>query len=137
LTASCGFAAVRIGLPPLVGYLLAGVVVGPYTPGFVGDPELAQQLAEVGVILLMFGVGIHFSLDDLLAARRIALPGAIVQISAATVLGAALSQLWGWSWTPAWCSVCACRSPARSCCCARSRTATCSTRATAGSPSAG
>ena len=81
-----GFAAVRLHLPPLVGYLLAGVLVGPFTPGFVADTGLAQQLAEIGVILLMFGVGIHFSLRDLLAVRRIALPGAVVQISVATVI---------------------------------------------------
>jgi len=93
-----GFAVTRIGLPPLVGYLLAGVIVGPFTPGFVADAGLASQLAEIGVILLMFGVGIHFSVDDLLAVRRIALPGAIVQITVATVLGAVVSQLWGWSW---------------------------------------
>jgi CPA2 family monovalent cation:H+ antiporter-2 len=93
-----GLAATRLRLPPLVGYLVAGVVVGPYTPGFVADATLAQQLAEIGVILLMFGVGIHFSVADLLAVRRIALPGAIVQIAVATVLGAAVSHLWGWSW---------------------------------------
>jgi CPA2 family monovalent cation:H+ antiporter-2 len=93
-----GFAAVRLRLPPLVGYLLAGVLVGPFTPGFVADLGLAQQLAEIGVILLMFGVGIHFSLDDLLGVRRIALPGALVQITVATVLGALVSWLWGWSW---------------------------------------
>jgi CPA2 family monovalent cation:H+ antiporter-2 len=93
-----GLAATRLRLPPLVGYLVAGVVVGPYTPGFVADAALAQQLAEIGVILLMFGVGIHFSVADLLAVRRIALPGAIVQITVATVLGAAVSHLWGWSW---------------------------------------
>ena len=73
-----GFIAARLRLSPIVGYLLAGVVVGPFTPGFVADMHLAQQLAEVGVILLMFGVGIHFSLNDLLAVRRIAVPGAIL-----------------------------------------------------------
>ncbi len=93
-----GLLAVRLRLPPLVGYLVAGIVVGPYSPGFVADPELAQQLAEIGVILLMFGVGIHFSVGDLLAVRRIALPGAAVQIALATALGAAVSHLWGWSW---------------------------------------
>jgi CPA2 family monovalent cation:H+ antiporter-2 len=93
-----GFIAIHVRLPPLVGYLVAGIVVGPFTPGFVADTELAPQLAEVGVILLMFGVGIHFSLADLLAARRIALPGAIVQITVATLLGAVVSHLWGWSW---------------------------------------
>jgi CPA2 family monovalent cation:H+ antiporter-2 len=93
-----GLAAARFHLPPLVGYLIAGVVVGPFTPGFVADTGLAQQLAEIGVILLMFGVGIHFSVTDLLAVRRIALPGAVVQITIATILGAAVSRMWGWSW---------------------------------------
>ena len=93
-----GLIAVRLRLPPLVGYLIAGLAVGPYSPGFVADPALAQQLAEIGVILLMFGVGIHFSVGDLLAVRRIALPGAAVQISLATALGAAVSHLLGWTW---------------------------------------
>ena len=93
-----GLIAVRLRLPPLVGYLLAGLAVGPYSPGFVADPALAQQLAEIGVILLMFGVGIHFSVGDLLAVRRIALPGAAGQISLATALGAAVSHLLGWTW---------------------------------------
>jgi CPA2 family monovalent cation:H+ antiporter-2 len=93
-----GMVAVRLRLPPIVGYLLAGVAVGPHSPGFVADMALAQQLAEIGVILLMFGVGIHFSLDDLLSVRRIALPGAAVQIAAATLFGALLTRLWGWSW---------------------------------------
>jgi CPA2 family monovalent cation:H+ antiporter-2 len=93
-----GLIAVRFRLPPLVGYLLAGVAVGPFTPGFVADAGLASQLAEIGVILLMFGVGIHFSPGDLLAVRRIAVPGAIVQVLAATALGAAVSHFWGWSW---------------------------------------
>lgn len=92
-----GFAAARLGLPPLVGYLVAGVALGPFTPGFVADSGLASQLAELGVILLMFGVGLHFSLRDLLAVRRIAVPGAIAQIVAATVLGAGVAHLWGWS----------------------------------------
>jgi CPA2 family monovalent cation:H+ antiporter-2 len=95
-----GFVAARIRLPPLVGYLLAGIAVGPFTPGFVADTGLAQQLAEIGVILLMFGVGIHFSVADLLAVRRIALPGAVVQIAVATMLGATVSHLWGWAWGP-------------------------------------
>src|SRR5439155_6794378 len=70
-----GFIAARLKLPPLVGYLVAGIIIGPATPGFVADVELAAQLAEIGVMLLMFGVGLHFSLDDLLAVRRISLPG--------------------------------------------------------------
>lgn len=91
-----GFLAMRLGLPPLVGYLVAGVMVGPFTPGFVADGEIAKELAEIGVILLMFGVGTHFSVRDLWSVRRIALPGAIVQICVATALGAALGQWWGW-----------------------------------------
>ena len=93
-----GFLAVRLGLPPLVGYLVAGVLVGPFTPGFVADAGLASQLAEIGVILLMFGVGLHFSPRDLMAVRGIAVPGAVFQIAAATALGAAVSHFWGWSW---------------------------------------
>ena len=93
-----GLIAVRLRLPPLVGYLLAGLAVGPYSPGFVADPALAQQLAEIGVILLMFGVGIHFSVGDLLAVRRISLPGAAVQITLATALGAVVSHFLGWTW---------------------------------------
>ncbi len=92
-----GFVAVRLKLPALVGYLIAGVIIGPATPGFVADLELSRQLAEIGVMLLMFGVGLHFSLDDLLAVRRIALPGAIVQIVIATELGGVVTALWGWS----------------------------------------
>jgi CPA2 family monovalent cation:H+ antiporter-2 len=92
-----GFIAARLRLPPLVGYLLAGLAVGPFTPGFVADVTLAPQLAEIGVILLMFGVGTHFSLGDLLSVRAIALPGAIVQILAATALGASIALSWGWS----------------------------------------
>jgi CPA2 family monovalent cation:H+ antiporter-2 len=92
-----GFIAARLHLPALVGYLIAGIIIGPATPGFVADIELSNQLAEIGVMLLMFGVGLHFSLDDLLAVRRIALPGAIVQITVATLLGVGATALWGWS----------------------------------------
>ena len=92
-----GFIAARLRLPPLVGYLLAGIVIGPHTRGFVADLALAGQLAEIGVMLLMFGVGLHFSLGDLASVRGIALPGAIVQIAVATVLGTATAMLWGWS----------------------------------------
>ncbi|MBU4424635.1 MAG: cation:proton antiporter, partial [Gammaproteobacteria bacterium] len=92
-----GFLATRVRLPALVGYLLAGVVIGPYTPGFVADAAMASQLAEIGVMLLMFGVGLHFSLGDLLAVRKIAVPGAVVQIMVATALGMAVAFGWGWS----------------------------------------
>ena len=92
-----GFVAARLKLPPLVGYLIAGIIIGPATPGFVADVDLSHQLAEIGVMLLMFGVGLHFSLDELLAVRRIALPGAIVQIAVATLLGTAVAAMWGWS----------------------------------------
>src|SRR5271165_3723223 len=86
LTAALGLGYVthRLGLSPIVGYLLAGIAVGPHTPGFVADRHLAEQLAEIGVILLMFGVGLHFHFDELLAVRRIAVPGAVVQSLAAT-----------------------------------------------------
>jgi monovalent cation:H+ antiporter-2, CPA2 family len=92
-----GYIANRLHLPPLVGYLLAGIVVGPFTPGFVADAKLAPQLAEIGVILLMFGVGLHFSIRDLLAVRNIAVPGALVQILATVALSYGASRLWGWS----------------------------------------
>ncbi|MBJ7535472.1 Kef family K(+) transporter [Rhodomicrobium vannielii ATCC 17100] len=91
-----GAIANRLRLPPLVGYLLAGILVGPHTPGFVADQSLAPQLAELGVILLMFGVGLHFSLSDLLSVRKIAIPGAIVQITLATILGLGLALGMGW-----------------------------------------
>lgn len=92
-----GFLVSKLRLPPLVGYLLAGIAIGPFTPGFVGDAAVASQLAEIGVILLMFGVGLHFSVEDLMAVRRIAVPGAIAQIATATIIGMALATLWGWS----------------------------------------
>jgi CPA2 family monovalent cation:H+ antiporter-2 len=92
-----GMLAVRMRLPALVGYLAAGVLIGPATPGFVADVALASQLAEIGVMLLMFGVGLHFSLDDLLEVKGIALPGAVLQITAATLMGIGVAQLWGWS----------------------------------------
>jgi CPA2 family monovalent cation:H+ antiporter-2 len=92
-----GFIAARLKLPVLVGYLIAGIIIGPATPGFVADIELSSQLAEIGVMLLMFGVGLHFTLEDLLAVRRIALPGAIVQIAVATLLGTSVAAFWGWS----------------------------------------
>jgi monovalent cation:H+ antiporter-2, CPA2 family len=92
----CGFFAAQLKLPPLVGYLVAGILIGPATPGFVADINMAAQLSEIGVMLLMFGVGLHFSLDDLLAVRRIALPGAIAQMAVATALGTAVAYSWGW-----------------------------------------
>ena len=92
-----GAIAHRLRVSPVAGYLFAGVVVGPFTPGFVADVALANELAELGVILLMFGVGLHFSLRDLLSVRNIAVPGALVQIAAATLLGLGLSQWLGWS----------------------------------------
>ena len=91
-----GLIAQRLRVQPLVGYLLAGVLVGPYTPGFTADPALATELAEIGVILLMFGVGLHFSLKDLLSVGRIASPGAVGQIAVATLMGATLSWAMGW-----------------------------------------
>jgi CPA2 family monovalent cation:H+ antiporter-2 len=93
-----GYLTHRLGLSPLVGYLLAGIAVGPYTPGFVANREVAEQLAEIGVILLMFGVGLHFHLKELLAVQRIALPGAILQSLVATVLGAVVGRGFGWDW---------------------------------------
>jgi CPA2 family monovalent cation:H+ antiporter-2 len=92
-----GAVAQRLRIPPLVGYLLAGVVVGPFTPGYVADQGLATELAEIGVILLMFGVGLHFSLNDLLSVRAIALPGAVVQIIVASLMGLGLALLMGWT----------------------------------------
>ncbi len=92
-----GYVAVRLNMPALVGYLLAGIAIGPFTPGFVADANLASELAEIGVMLLMFGVGLHFSLQDLLAVRRIALPGAVLQIAVATGLGGVLAHAWGWT----------------------------------------
>ncbi|MET3130114.1 CPA2 family monovalent cation:H+ antiporter-2 [Oxalobacteraceae bacterium GrIS 1.11] len=92
-----GYIATRLKLPALVGYLAAGIVIGPATPGFVADTELAGQLAEIGVMLMMFGVGLHFSLDDLWDVRRIALPGAILQIAVATAMGMGMAHFWGWS----------------------------------------
>ncbi len=93
-----GLLASQLRMPPLVGYLLAGILIGPHTPGFVADVQLAAQLAEIGVMLLMFGVGLHFSLHDLMAVRRMAVPGAVVQIAVATLMGALAALLWGWGW---------------------------------------
>ncbi len=96
-----GYITERLRLSPIVGYLLAGIVVGPHTPGFTADTHLAEQLAEVGVILLMFGVGLQFRLDELLAVRGVAIPGAIAQSAVATALGAVVAHLFGWDWAAA------------------------------------
>jgi len=93
-----GFMANQLRLPPLVGYLVAGIAIGPFTPGIVADAGVASQLAEVGIILLMFGVGLHFSLSELVAVRWIAIPGAVVQIAVATAIGAGIA-IWGWGWS--------------------------------------
>ncbi|HEX6361685.1 MAG TPA: YbaL family putative K(+) efflux transporter [Albitalea sp.] len=96
LALALGFVAEKLRLPALVGYLFAGILIGPGTPGFVADVKLAAELAEIGVMLLMFGVGLHFSLQDLMSVRKIALPGAVVQIAVATAMGGALALAWGW-----------------------------------------
>ena len=93
-----GFITQKVRLSPLVGYLVAGICVGPHVPGFVADPSTASQYAEIGIILLMFGVGLHFHLKDLLAVQRVALPGAAVQIATSVLLGAAVTHLFGWDW---------------------------------------
>jgi CPA2 family monovalent cation:H+ antiporter-2 len=94
-----GYITQRLHLSPIVGYLAAGILVGPYTPRFVADRALAEQLAEIGVILLMFGVGLQFHVEDLLAVRRVAVPGAVVQSLVATALGALVASLAGWDLT--------------------------------------
>jgi K+:H+ antiporter len=94
-----GYITHRSGLSPIVGYLLAGTLVGPHTPGFVADPTLAEELAEIGVILLMFGVGLQFHIEELLAVRRVAVPGAVAQSAVATALGAVLAYAFGWGWS--------------------------------------
>lgn len=96
-----GLIAVRLKIPALVGYLLAGVAIGPYTPGLIADNNIAQELSDIGIMLLMFGVGLHFSLSDLRRVRKIAIPGAIVQMVAATILGGYAALLWGWNYSNA------------------------------------
>src|SRR5215471_11031660 len=93
-----GFVTQRLGLSPIIGYLLAGLIVGPYTPGFVADRKVANEFAEIGIILLMFGVGLHFHVKDLLAVRSIAITGALCQSAIATLLGALAGRSFGWSW---------------------------------------
>lgn len=92
-----GVIAERCKLPALVGYLLAGILIGPATPGFVADVSIASQLSEIGIMLLMFGVGLHFSINDLMSVKRIALPGAVIQMTISTLLGILLVNWWGWS----------------------------------------
>ena len=112
----CGYVTHRLGLSPIVGYLLAGIVVGPNTPGFVANRHLAEQLAEVGVILLMFGVGLQFHLEELLAVRRVAVPGALVQSLVATAArGRWSASPSGGAGRPGSSSAWPSRSPARSC----------------------
>ena len=94
-----GYLTHRLGWSPIVGYLLAGVLLGPHTPGYVADRHMAEQLAEVGVILLMFGVGLHFHLKDLIAVRGIAVAGALAQSTVATGLGALVFHSFGWNWS--------------------------------------
>ncbi|MDR1888192.1 MAG: Kef family K(+) transporter [Zoogloeaceae bacterium] len=93
-----GFIAERLRFSAIVGYLIAGIIIGPHTPGFVADVSIASQLSEIGVMLLMFGVGLHFSPGDLMSVKRIAIPGALVQMGMATLLGAILAWFWGWAW---------------------------------------
>ncbi len=97
-----GLLARRVGLPTIVGYLVAGVALGPFTPGFRGDADAIGQLAELGVIMLMFGVGLHFSLEDLWEVRQIAIPGALLQMIVVTVGGYGLGRFWGWSVGGSW-----------------------------------
>lgn len=92
----CGIIAHKLRLPAIVGFLMAGIIIGPFTPGYVADSHVAEQLSEIGIVLLMFGVGLHFSLKDLMEVRKIALPGAVVQIIVATGLGAIIAHCWGW-----------------------------------------
>lgn len=113
-----GLLAQKLRLSPIIGYLLAGVIVGPFTPGYVADSHIAEQLAELGVILLMFGVGLHFHLKDLLAVRQVAIPGALLQIAAATGLGMLVTGAFGWPTFAGVCSASRSRSRAPSSCCA-------------------
>ncbi len=92
----CGIIAHKLKLPAIVGFLVAGIIIGPFTPGYIADAHVAEQLSEIGIVLLMFGVGLHFSLKDLMEVRRIALPGAVVQIAVAIAMGAAVTHYWGW-----------------------------------------
>lgn len=131
-----GMIANKLRISPLVGYLLAGVLAGPFTPGFVADTKLAPELAELGVILLMFGVGLHFSLKDLMAVKSIAIPGAVAQIAVATLLGMALSAVLGWSLMTG-IVFGLCLPPVPSSCCARLRSGNSLIASAGKSPSAG
>lgn len=131
-----GMIANKLRISPLVGYLLAGVLAGPFTPGFVADTKLAPELAELGVILLMFGVGLHFSLKDLMAVKSIAIPGAVAQIAVATLLGMALSAVLGWSLMTG-IVFGLCLQPVPSSCCARLRSDNSLIASAGKSPSAG
>lgn len=93
----CGFGAAKLRIPPIVGYLFAGILIGSYTPGFVADAKIAEELAEIGIVLLMFGVGLHFSIKDLMEVKQIAVTGALAQIVIVTALGSGLAHMWGWS----------------------------------------
>lgn len=132
-----GMIANKLRISPLVGYLLAGVLAGPFTPGFVADTKLAPELAELGVILLMFGVGLHFSLKDLMAVKSIAIPGAVAQIAVATLLGMALSAVLGWSLMTGIVLGSVCLQPVPSSCCARLRSDNSLIASAGKSPSAG
>ena len=132
-----GAVANRLKLSPLVGYLVAGIVIGPFTPGYVADQAMARQLAEVGVILLMFGSGLHFSLADLLSVRKIAIPGAVGQMALVTLLGLGVGMRSAGRSAPESSSALRCRSPARWWCCARCRKGINSNRSRVASPSAG
>src|SRR6266705_4737192 len=112
-----GYLTHRLGLSPIVGYLVGGIAVGPHTPGFVANQALAEQLAEVGVILLMFGVGLQFHLTELLAVRRVAIPGAVGQILVATGLGIVVARVFGWDWGAGSCLASRCQWPVPWCCC--------------------
>ncbi|HRQ62067.1 MAG TPA: cation:proton antiporter, partial [Alphaproteobacteria bacterium] len=93
-----GLIAQKLKFPAILGYLIAGIAVGPFTPGFVADPSIASQLAEIGVILLMFGVGLHFSFSDLIKFSKISIPGAVFQIVSVTAIGGLTLKLWGFEW---------------------------------------
>ena len=93
-----GLVASKLRIPPIVGYLVAGIIVGPHTPGFHADMKIAEELSEIGIVLLMFGVGLHFSLQDFMEVKKIALTGALAQITGVTLIGGGIAHLWGWSW---------------------------------------